>query len=152
MKATEELVHTHQLVSKILEIFATDQPRFQESMKTLQRAVEAHAWLQDEILLPALDGKPLIDKAFLSEIVQEHRDLDSMIGRLQAIPPDQLPDVQASVLQIRVLLQTHFQKEADALYPLVEQVLKTDELVRLRDEMDRRKLVVRAVTQNVQSH
>src|ERR1039457_4912584 len=89
MKATEELANTHQVVWKVLEIFSTGNPRFQESIKTLRRTIEAHAWLQDEIFLPALKGKPLIEKSFLAELVQEHKDLDQMVGLLMKIPPEQ---------------------------------------------------------------
>ena len=147
MKATEELAHTHLLVRKVLEIFTPGNPRFQESIKTLRRAVEAHAWLQDKILIPALQGRPLIEQSFLTEFIQEHRDLDQMIGLLLKTPPEKKNEVEAYVLQIRTLLETHFQKEKNALYPLSEQVLDIATLNKLKDEMERRKLEVRDIVQ-----
>lgn len=146
MKATEELTHTHQVVGKVLEIFSPGNPRFQESIKTLRRTVEAHAWLQDEIFIPALKGKPLIEKSFLAEIAQEHKDLDQMIGLLLKTRPEEKKEAEAYVLQIRTLLEAHFKKEQDALYPIAEQVLDSAALNQLRDEMDRRKTEIRKVT------
>ena len=145
MKATEELVNTHQVVWKVLEIFSTGNPRFQESIKTLRRTVEAHAWLQDEIFLPALMGKPLIEKSFLAELAQEHKDLDQMIGLLLKTSPEQKKEAEAYVLQVRALIEAHFKKEKDALYPLAEQVLDTAKLTKLRDEMERSKTEVREI-------
>jgi hypothetical protein len=106
MKATEELANTHQVVWKVLEIFSTGNTRFQESIKTLRRTVEAHAWLQDEIFLPALKGKPLIEKSFLAELVQEHKDLDQMIGLLLKTSPEQKNEAEAFVLQMRRQVHT----------------------------------------------
>ena len=146
MKATERAPHTHQVVSKVLEIFSTGNPRFQESIKTLRRTVAAHGWLQDEIFLPALRGKPLIEKSFLSELVQEHKDLGSDDWIPAQDPPEQKKEVEAYVLQIRALLQAHFMKEKDALYPIAEQVLDAATLNTLRDEMESRKTEVRDVT------
>ena len=145
MKATEELTHTHDVVRKVLEIFTPANPRFQESIKTLQRTVEAHAWLQDEIFIPALKGQPLIQINFLAELAQEHKDLDQMIRQLLKTPPEQKKAVESFVLQIRTLIAAHVKKEQDALYPLAEQVLDTATLNKLRDEMERRKLEVREV-------
>jgi hemerythrin-like domain-containing protein len=145
MKATEELIHTHAVVRKVLEIFKPGNPRFQESIKTLRRTVEAHTWLQDEIFIPALKGQPLIQKDFLAELAQEHKDLDQMIGQLLKTSPEQKKEADAYVLQIRALIAAHVKKEQEALYPLAEQVLDAGTLNKLRDEMERRKTEVREV-------
>src|SRR6185437_14869973 len=114
-------------------------------VKTLHRTVQAHAWLQDEILLPALKGKPLVGKILLDEISQEHKDLDRFIANILKIAPEQKDEIEAHTLQIRTLLQTHFQKEAGALYPLTEKVVDASTLTRLREEMARRETEVRDV-------
>jgi hemerythrin-like domain-containing protein len=77
--------------------------------------------------------------------VQEHKDLDQMIGLLLKTPPEQKNELEAFVLQIRAIIEAHFKKEEDALFPLTEQVLDAATLNKLRDEMDRRKTEVRNV-------
>jgi len=143
--ATDELIKTHRVVEKLLKEFAVDQPRFSEVMKTLHRTVSAHAWLQDEILIPALKEKPLIGKSLIQELVQEHKDIDGLLKTLLQTPRDQKIEVDAYVLQIRTLLETHFKKETSALYPLAEKVLEESALNQLRGEMARREIEVREV-------
>ena len=144
-KATDELMKTHRVVAKVLEGFIAGKPRFVDITKTLHRTVLAHAWLQDEILLPALMGKSLIVENVLKGIVQEHKDLDSLLKMLITLPQDQQQKIDAYVLQIRTLIETHFKKETDALYPLVEKVLDSATLGKLRNEMERREVEIREV-------
>jgi len=146
-KATDELIKTHRLVEQILIQFDTLKPRFSDVRATLERAVRAHCWLQDEFLLPALWGKTLIERQLLVEIVQEHRDLESLLRRLQTIAPDATREDEALVFQIRALLEAHFAKETNALYPLIEQVVDDPTLRRLGEEMEKRKAGVRAAIQ-----
>src|ERR1035438_4621319 len=105
-KATEELVKTHRLVEKLLEQFEPEKPRFSEVRKTLERAGLAHTWLQDELLLPVLKGKPLIERRFLEEIGEEHRDLEQLLKLLLNISPEAKEEVQALVIQIRAILES----------------------------------------------
>ena len=142
-KATEELIKTHRFVGKILEQFDPEESRFPEIRATLERAIVAHAWLQDEIFLPALKGKPLIEDRFLDEVSKEHKDLEYLLKVLANTARDARPGLDALVIQIRTLLDTHFQKEAKALYPLAEKVVDAPTLLKLGDEMERRKTEVR---------
>jgi hemerythrin-like domain-containing protein len=142
-KVTDELLKTHQLVRKVLEGFDPANERFQPVLETLHRTVLAHAHLQDQILIPALENKTLIQKPLLSELFQEHKDLDHMLKALLAIPQNGKDELQAGALQIRTVLETHFKKEAVALYPLVEKVMDPQTLNRLAEEMERRQTEVR---------
>ena len=146
-KATEELIKTHRLVEKLLEQFEPEKPRFAEVRKTLERAVLAHTWLQNELLLPVLKGKPLIERRFLEEIGEEHRDLEHRLKLLLNISPEAKEEVQALVIQIRAILEAHFYKEALGLYPLAEKVVEASTLVRLGTDMERRKNEVRDLAQ-----
>jgi iron-sulfur cluster repair protein YtfE (RIC family) len=143
-RATDELLKTHRVVEQILSHFNTIRPPFSDVRATLERAVTAHCWLQDEFLLPVLWGKPLIVRQFLVEVTQEHHDLESLLERLQTIAPDAAREDEALVFQIRALLETHFAKEKNALYPLIEQVVDDPTLRRLGEEMEKRKTEVRA--------
>ena len=142
-KATDELVKTHRFVEKILTQLDPKESRFAEIRTTLERAVVAHAWLQDEIFLPSLHGKPLIDERFVSEVSKEHQDLEYLLKMLANTALDAKPGIDALVLQIRTLLDTHFQKEAKALYPLAEKVVDEPTLRKIGEEMERRKTEVR---------
>lgn len=147
-KATDEMMKTHRFVEKILTQLNPKEDRFPEIRTTLERAVIAHAWLQDEILLPALKGKALLEERFLSEVSKEHQDLEYLIKMLANTSLDAKPEIDALVLQIRTLLETHFQKEAAAIYPLAEKVVDEPTLRKLGDEMERRKTDVRAAILN----
>jgi iron-sulfur cluster repair protein YtfE (RIC family) len=142
---TDELAKTHQVVCKVLEGFNPSNPRFQSIMETLHRTVLAHAWLQDEVLFPALENKLLIQIPLLNEIFQEHKDLDRLLKALLDTSLDCKNELEAKVLQIRVILETHFMKETEALYPLVEKVLDLDTSDKLAEEMERRQMEVREV-------
>jgi hemerythrin-like domain-containing protein len=143
-KATDELLKTHRLIEQILIHFVTSKPQFSHVRETLERAVIAHDWLQDEFLLPLLWGKPLIERQFLVEVTQEHHDLESLLERLQTAAPDAARENEALILQIRTLLEAHFLKEKKALYPLIEQVVDGATLRGLGDEMEKRKTEVRS--------
>lgn len=142
--ATEQLLKDHKMIRKILEGFRTDNPRFPEILKTLQRVVLGHAWFEDEFLMPALKARPLIFKPFWSEIGQEHEDIAGLLGLLRKTNPKDPGPLKARVLTLRSLLETHFAKEEDALFPLAETVLTQEGLVKMAGDMERRKDEVRA--------
>ena len=148
-KATNELIKTHRVVEQILSHFDTIKPPFSDVRATLARAVTAHCWLQDEFLLPVLWGKPLIERQFLVGVSREHHDLESLLERLQTIALDAPRENEALVFQIRALLEAHFAKEKNALYPLIEQVVDERTLLRIGEEMEKRKTEVRAAVRQV---
>ncbi|MBL0058937.1 MAG: hemerythrin domain-containing protein [Elusimicrobia bacterium] len=144
--ATEQLLKDHKMVRKILEGFRTDNPRFPEILKTLQRVVLGHAWFEDEFLLPALKARPLIFKPFWVEISQEHEDIAALLALLRKTKLQERNPVEARVLTLRSLLDTHFAKEEDALFPLAEKVISEEGLTRMAVAMERRKNEVREVS------
>ena len=134
-KATEELLKTHLVVRKVLEGFDVDNRRFPEIMQTLHRTLLAHAWLQDEILLPVLREKALIAMPLIDEIVQEHKDLDHLLKTLIDTSLYYPNELEAEVLQIRTAIETHFKKERDVLYPLAEKTVDLGTLNKLGEGM-----------------
>lgn len=141
-RATDALLVDHRLVRKVLEGFRLDNPRFSQIALTLHRALKAHAWFEDEIFLPVVKREPLFYARFTAEIEQEHKDLDQLLTLLRAAPA-QSKELDAYVLQFRSLINTHFAKEEDALFPLAEKVLSNEGLLELGAEMKRRQLEVR---------
>lgn len=138
-KATDALLKDHKMIRKILEGFALDHPRFPEILKTLERVVLAHAWFEDVIFLPAFEKAPLLQKPFVHEINQEHKDIEFLLKLLRRTPLVQKKELDAAFLQLTTLLKTHFEKEEDALFPLAERILDNEGLNQLGAEMERRK-------------
>jgi hemerythrin-like domain-containing protein len=142
-KATDALLKDHLLVRKVLEEFRLDHPRFEHICRTLHRAVKAHAWFEDEIFLPAVKLEPLFFRRFTAEIEEEHKDIDQLLLLVRQTPQFQKRALEAYALQTRTLLETHFRKEEDALFPLADRLLTEEGLNHLGAEMKRRQLEVR---------
>ena len=142
-KATDALLKDHLLVRKLMESFVLDNPRFPQICKTLQRALQGHAWFEDTIFLPVVKAEPLFFRRFTDEITEEHKDLDQLMTLLRQTPMTDGKALEAYSLQLRSLLETHFRKEEDALFPLAEKILTEEGLFHLGEEMYRRRLEVR---------
>jgi hemerythrin-like domain-containing protein len=158
MKATDALLADHKLVRKLLEQFHPESPRFGKIALTLHRALQGHAWFEDEIFLPAVKAEPLFFERFNAQIAEEHRDIEALLRRLreayatgrQATHPDvhfwgrdDRYALVADALQLRALLESHFRKEEDGWFPLAEHVLTEEGLLELGAEMKRRQTEIR---------
>lgn len=141
--ATGELLKDHKMIRKLLDDLRVDNPRVAEIAATLQRVTLAHAWFEDEFLMPLLKGSPLIPQLFWQEITQEHNDIARLLELLRGTPPDPREDWEVRVLTLRTLLETHFTKEEAALFPLAEKVIGVQGLTDLAARMERRKSEVR---------
>ena len=95
MKATDQLLKDHKMIRKVLENFMPDHPRFGQIHKTLGRVVLGHAWFEDEIFLPAFEKEPLLQKRFLDEISNEHKDLDFFLGLIHKTDPNNKKELSA---------------------------------------------------------
>jgi len=141
--ATGELLKDHKMIRKLLGDLRVDNPRVAEIAATLQRVTLAHAWFEDEFLMPLLKGSPLIPELFWQEITQEHNDIARLLELLRGTPPDPREEWEARVLSLRTILETHFTKEEAALFPLAEKVIGVQGLTDLAARMERRKSEVR---------
>src|SRR5580765_4949343 len=121
-KATDALLADHKMIRKILQGFHPDSPRFQSIAKTLHRTVAGHAWFEDQIFLPAFKNEPLLQKRFVDEISDEHKDIDYFLNLVRKTNP-QSKEFEFYSVQFRSILETHFKKEEDALFPLAEKIL-----------------------------
>lgn len=141
--ATEALLKDHKMIRKILEEFQVENPRFPEILKTLQRVVQAHAWFEDEFLMPVLKGAPEIAKPFWQEITQEHNDIAVLLELLRETPLQHKADLENRALTLRSILEAHFDKEEKALFPLAEKTVGMDGLKDIALKMEHRKSEVR---------
>ena len=144
-KATDELLKDHKMIRKILEGWSLDSPRFQHIHKTLHRVVAGHAWFEDVILFPALEQEPLILRRFLDEMYDEHKDINTLLQLIGRTPLTEGKKQEFYGRQLSVILDTHFQKEEDGLFPLCEKILNEENLNRLSEEMRRRQEEIRSL-------
>lgn len=143
MKATTALLADHKLIRKLLEGFDPQNPRFAAIVKTLQRAVIGHAWFEDQIFLPAFKAEPRMEKHFLDELYQEHKDIEYFMSLIRKTPLEKKTECEEISMQFRAVLDNHFKKEEDALFPMAERILDSEGLNRLGDEMKRRQTEIR---------
>lgn len=142
--AVDQLLKDHKMVRKILEGWEPGAPRFAELTRTLRRTVLAHAWFEDQFLLPALKTKPEVFRPFWDEISQEHEDIAALLALVKE--ERNAEDLKSHALVLRALLETHFAKEEDALFPLALKVISREGLVEMAREMERRKTEVRGIS------
>jgi len=143
IKATDALLKDHRMIRKLLESWQVDNPRFDALTRTLHRTLVAHGWFEDEIFLPALQAEPLIFQRFQMEVSQEHFDMDALLKIMRKLSPAQKKEQACYALQLQVLLDTHFKKEEEALFPLAEKLLAEEGLLALGAEMQARHEEVR---------
>ena len=134
MKATESLLADHRMARKLLENFRFDNPRFPQIAETLHRVLAGHAWFEDALFFPALAKSPILMRRFVENVSTEHEDIDALLAFLRQ------PAIDAALQdgylrQFRALLETHFAKEEDALFPLAGHILDEEGMNRLGDEM-----------------
>lgn len=143
VRATEALLKDHAMIRKLLADWSAEHPRFEHLTRTLHRTVLAHAWFEDVIFLPAVEAEPLIFQRFEAEVRQEHQDIDSLLKLIRRLSSQQMKERACYALQLRVLLETHFAKEEDAIFPLADKLLTEEGLIALGEEMKNRREEVR---------
>lgn len=132
-KATDELLKDHKMVRKILTEWKTGNPRFTQIHKTLARVVRGHAWFEDQVFFPAMQAEPALAKRFMDELWQEHKDIDALLDLVEKT--DRQPQLDYYATQLGVVLDTHFKKEEDALFPICEKILTEEGLLDLGAQM-----------------
>lgn len=126
------------MIRKIMSEWTLDNPRFVHIHKTLGRVVRGHAWFEDEVFFPAMAAEPVFAKRFMEELYQEHKDIDALLKLVAKTPSEKANLLSYYALQLKSVLETHFQKEEDALFPICEKILTEEGLNNLGAEMRRR--------------
>lgn len=138
--ATEQLVKDHKMIRKILGGLAVGSPDFTKKLSTLRRVVLGHAWFEDVFFLPAIKSEPRFFAPFLAEVSDEHPHIAALLERLET---GGKRDRRDGLLTLRTLLETHFAKEEDVLFPLAEEALGAAALRDLAARMEKQKDRVR---------
>ncbi len=126
------------MIRKILTEWKTGNPRFSHVHNTLTRVVIGHAWFEDQVFFPVMEAEPVFAKRFLDELYQEHKDIDALLKLVSKTPTEKQPLLDYYATQLKVVLDTHFAKEEDALFPIVEKIFDAEGLENLSAEMRRR--------------
>lgn len=92
----------------------------------------AHFRVEEEILLPAFASRSSADVEAVIRVLVEHVELRSRRATLAA---EKEPPVFV-LRELGELLEAHIRHEERVLFPLIEQTLSSDELVRLAEEIE----------------
>jgi len=147
MKGTDAMLADHKMIRKLLAEFRLDNPRFPQIAETAHRIIAGHAWFEDTLFFPAVEKSPQLARCFTAELYQEHRDIETLIALIRS-PKTDAALVDGHRLQFLTLMETHFRKEEDALFPLTERILDAEGLNALGEAMRARHADSRAAAEH----
>ncbi|HEY1343097.1 MAG TPA: hemerythrin domain-containing protein [Bryobacteraceae bacterium] len=127
--------HQHGLALCVMTRRSLGQDASAENVaKLAQRVVDRyeielanHFEVEEQVLFPACGTKPLI-----SELIAEHRSLESMVARLRSAPSAELLE------EFCTLLSNHIRREENELFQEIQQTMPRETLDRAGAEIDRR--------------
>jgi hemerythrin superfamily protein len=131
---------------KVEELFKEFEEAGDRAHKTKQRLVsqiikelEVHATIEEETYYPAVAAKAKKDgKELVAEAVEEHHLVKVLLGELAGMSAeDDAFDAKVTVLMENV--RHHVEEEESEMLPQSQQLLGSEELARLGEEMAARK-------------
>ena len=138
VNAIDVLIADHRMIRKILGNFHRTQPRLNLISKSLVRAVKSHAWFEDQVFIPAFENERLLEKKFVQEIVDEHKDIEVLMASFLGTRSEDKDLWEAKAIQFKALMESHFLKEEDGLFPICSRTATPQKLTILVEEMRRR--------------
>jgi hemerythrin superfamily protein len=111
----------------------------QDLVAQIIRELEVHATLEEETYYPAVEAKARKDgKELVAEAVEEHHVVKVLLGELSSMSSqDESFDAKVTVLMENV--RHHVEEEEEELLPQSQDLLGSDELARLGEEMAARR-------------
>ena len=131
---------------KVEQLFREFEEAGDRAYKTKQRLVEqiireleVHATIEEETYYPAVEANAKKDgKELVAEAVEEHHVVRVLLGELASMSAtDDAFDAKVTVLMENV--RHHVEEEESEMLPKSEEVLGSEELTRLGEEMAARK-------------
>jgi hemerythrin-like domain-containing protein len=134
----------HDEVRKLLEKLASTTERAEKTrtdvLKKVAAALAAHTTIEEEIFYPAFrDAGTKNDEIMFFQAKEEHRAVDKLV----------LPDLQSTpvtsecftgrVSVLRELIEHHVEEEEQEMFPRAKELLSTDQLTALGEQMAARK-------------
>ena len=138
MKATSLLHRDHQEVQRLFGQIERSRrgSRRSELIAQLQRALETHARIEEEIFYPALETRREAQD-HVREAYQEHEVVKSLLREVTARDADD-PDTEAKLKVLRENVEHHVEEEEGQLFPVAEG-MGEQRLMELGDELAARK-------------
>ena len=138
MKATTLLHRDHQEVARIFGELEKSRrgERRRELLARLERALETHTRIEEEIFYPALDTRRDVANT-VREAYAEHAVVKELLREVLAMDPaDERTEAKLAVLRENV--EHHVDEEESSLFPAAEQ-MDEDRLLELGEELAERK-------------
>lgn len=138
MNAIELLKNDHDKVEELFEkVKATENTsEHRELYKKIREELETHTHIEETIFYPAIKENEELEDMVL-EALEEHMQAKHLLKKLADTKDDQKFDAELKVLMEDV--EHHVKEEEDEMFPEVEDVLDSDELKALGDEMQAEK-------------
>ena len=109
----------------------------EELFAKVQRELEVHETIEEEIFYPALKEHPKM-KDLVLEAYEEHHVVDTVMAEIRDVPfDDETWGAKLTVMKENV--EHHIEEEEDEMFPQARQVFSKDELVELGERMQARK-------------
>jgi hemerythrin superfamily protein len=137
MDALELLAEDHARAKKVMqELRRTEGPDTRQALfAQLERDLDAHEAVEEEILYPALQPR---ENEIVLEGIEEHHVVDTLMVELDSLPFDD----ESWGARCRVMIgniEHHMQEEEVELFPRARKVLGRGELAELGARMARRR-------------
>ena len=139
------LSHHHQHVL----VQAKKLGRVSEKTSEVQRHDLAHGFLtlwipaglqhfrkEEELLLPAMGQHLNLDHPFFARLSHEHLEIRSLIDSISCSLSDNRPPSVETLSRLGQLLDTHIRFEEHEVFPLAEQILPKEVLLRVQQQME----------------
>jgi hemerythrin-like domain-containing protein len=150
MDAITLLKDDHDAVKGLLEkIDATTERGVktrEELFTRIQRDLEVHEAIEEEIFYPALKEHPKA-KDLVLEAYEEHNVVDMVMAEIREVPYDD-ETWGAKFTVMKENLEHHIEEEEGEMFPQARQVFEREELVALGERMQARKDELMAVRAN----
>ena len=146
MNAITMLTDDHRDVKRLLDEL---EPTTERGVKTrhelfgrIQELLRVHEIIEEEIFYPALRDHPKTKEIAL-EGYEEHDVVDSIMGELANLPPDdETWGPKAKVMTEN--LRHHIEEEETVMFPAARKVFDADELRELGERMEARRQAAKA--------
>ncbi len=138
MNAIKLLKNDHDKVEELFEkVKATeDTAEHRQLFKKIKEELETHTHIEETIFYPAVKENEELEEMVL-EALEEHQQAKTLLEKLSETSDDGKFDAELKVLMEDV--EHHIEEEEDEMFSEVEDVMDSDELETLGDEMEQEK-------------
>ncbi|HSW51129.1 MAG TPA: hemerythrin domain-containing protein [Bryobacteraceae bacterium] len=141
MNVLEMLRFDHQSVDKIFHSImltsSSDKAKREELFGALKEALIKHAHAEEKVFYPPLREKQQAHD-IIEEGIHEHHSVEDQLQKMSSIPADS-DDWLDAVQHLKDSVQHHVQEEENEIFPKAEQLLGSQRLDQMGDEVEQAK-------------